>query len=113
MTTKTYTTKSNLRRALKKAGVEINEDFIVKQADGRFSYEVPEMTPQTSVKEIKRPKAGGLCAAVWAHLDKKGNITLQEMKATAEKKGWNVNNATIELYQWRKFNGIASHKKAA
>ena len=30
----------------------------------------------------------------------------KEVKAIAEANGWNPNNASIEYYQWRKFNGI-------
>lgn len=28
-------------------------------------------------------------------------------------KEWNENNALIELYQWRKFNGITGRQQAA
>ena len=31
---------------------------------------------------------------------------VQQVKALAEERGWNPNNASIEFYQWRKFNGI-------
>ena len=60
---------------------------------------------------VKRPSAGGLCRAVWdacwAHQEETGNPpTAKEVKAIAETNGWNPNNASIEYYQWRKFNGI-------
>ena len=32
--------------------------------------------------------------------------TWEQVKAIAEANGWNPNNASIEYYQWRKFNGI-------
>lgn len=60
---------------------------------------------------VKRPSAGGLCRAVWdacwAHQEITGTPpTAKEVKAIAETNGWNPNNASIEYYQWRKFNGI-------
>ena len=60
---------------------------------------------------VKRPSAGGLCRAVWdacwAHQEITGTPpTAKEVKAIAETNGWNQNNASIEYYQWRKFNGI-------
>lgn len=60
---------------------------------------------------VKRPSAGGLCRAVWdacwAHQEITGiPPTAKEVKVIAEINGWNPNNASIEYYQWRKFNGI-------
>lgn len=58
-----------------------------------------------------RPKAGGKCAEVWNWLDKNRSATLADVRAAAEKKGWNVNNAACELYAWRRFNGITGRVK--
>jgi hypothetical protein len=60
---------------------------------------------------IKRPNPGGLCAAVWDYLDEKGNVTPKEIKLVAESKGWNPNNAQMELYQYRKFHGITKNQQ--
>ena len=67
---------------------------------------------------VKRPSAGGLCRAVWdacwSHQKTTGSPpTAKEVKAIAEANCWNTNNASIEYYQWRKFNGIAGRVKAA
>lgn len=67
---------------------------------------------------VKRPSAGGLCRAVWdacwAHQETTGlPPTAKEVKALAEANSWNPNNASIEYYQWRKFNGITGRVKAA
>ncbi|MEZ5487361.1 MAG: hypothetical protein R3E75_06905 [Steroidobacteraceae bacterium] len=56
---------------------------------------------------VARPRAGGLCASVWAWLDKHPDAKLADVRAAAEKNEWNVNNATCELYAWRKFNASA------
>jgi hypothetical protein len=67
---------------------------------------------------IKRPSSGGLCRAVWdfcdAHLEANGAPpAAAQVKAEAERVGWNMNNACIEFYQWRKYNGITGRAKAA
>lgn len=67
---------------------------------------------------VKRPSAGGMCRAVWdacwAHQAATSTPpTAKEVKAIAETNGWNQNNASIEYYQWRKFNGITGRVKAA
>ena len=56
---------------------------------------------------VKRPKDGGLCAAVWAWLDAHPGATIKDAKAAATDHGWNENNVACEFYAWRKFNGSA------
>ena len=59
---------------------------------------------------IKKPSVGGQCRAVWDALDAMveagAQPTAKQVKELAEERGWNPNNASIEFYQWRKFNGI-------
>lgn len=59
---------------------------------------------------IERPSVGGTCHAVWDAMDAMvasgKNPSAKDVKALAEERGWNPNNASIEFYQWRKFNGI-------
>ena len=59
---------------------------------------------------VKRPSAGGACRAVWDALDAMvaagEQPTSKDVRALAEQNEWNANNASIEFYQWRKFNGI-------
>lgn len=66
---------------------------------------------------VKRPSVGGSCRAVWDFLDgvvTAGNTpTIALVKEEAETAGWNVNNASIEFYQWRKFNGIRGRQAKA
>ena len=61
---------------------------------------------------VKRP-GPGKCLEVWEYLDQHGNMMPKDLKPIAGEKGWNENNALIELYQWRKFNGITRAAKAA
>ena len=56
---------------------------------------------------VKRPKDGGLCAAVWAWLDANPTATIKDAKAAAPGNGWNENNVACEFYAWRKFNGLS------
>lgn len=56
---------------------------------------------------VRRPLKGK-CADVWAELDacsEYNEITIKEVRLLAEKNSWNLNNATIEFYAWRKFHG--------
>lgn len=63
---------------------------------------------------IKRPSVGSLCRAVWDALDAIGtSASAKDVKALAEENEWNQNNASIEFYQWRKFNGIEGRQKKA
>ena len=133
---KTYTKRENARRAGVAAGVpaELVEITVHKSAEGvRFGWKaleapVPaaEAAPADAVvttgkpkKEaapkverveqngVKRPKEGGLCAAVWAWLDANPGATIKDAKAAAPGNGWNENNVACEFYAWRKFNGIS------
>ena len=54
----------------------------------------------------KRPRAGGKCAAVWDYLDANPMTTGKALREVAAAKGWNPNNATCELFAWRKFHGL-------
>lgn len=67
---------------------------------------------------VKRPSAGGKCRAVWdaldelqAELEGDEKVTAKMVKDLAADEGWNVNNASIEFYNWRKFNGVSGRSK--
>jgi len=65
---------------------------------------------------VKRPSVGGKCRAVWDALDAyqaemEEMPTAKVVKAIAADEGWNPNNASIEFYNWRKFNGITGRSK--
>lgn len=59
---------------------------------------------------VRRP-IKGKCAEVWSTLDdikKQGfEIDIHVVRELAAQKGWNLNNATIEFYGWRKFHSVA------
>lgn len=57
---------------------------------------------------VRRP-IKGKCADVWNALDNMlpNNVpTIGNVRDLAKSNGWNVNNATIEFYAWRKFHGL-------
>jgi hypothetical protein len=70
---------------------------------------------------VRMPSVGGMCRAVWdalsnmmTHDEASGTATVPtvaDIKKLAEEKGWNVNNASIEYYQWRKWHGITGRGK--
>lgn len=81
-----------------------------KPASNKQGIKIEKDRPQQN--GVKRPSVGGACRAIWDFLDelraKKGQApTAAEVKAGAAENGWNPNNASIEYYHWRKFNGIA------
>lgn len=132
MTDKTYTKRENARRAGVAAGVpaELVEITVHKNGDEvRFGWKAMEApipatadavvttskpkkvaAPRVERVEqngVKRPKDGGLCAAVWAWLDAHPDATIKDAKAAAPENGWNANNVACEFYAWRKFNGLS------
>ncbi|MGT2505498.1 hypothetical protein [Cupriavidus basilensis] len=142
MTTKTYTKRENAKRAAIAAGVPAGQVQITVHKNGddvRFGWKAkeapakgaqgaastpaasatrsrPVATPADAQREerngVKRPKAGGLCAQVWNWLDAHPTSTVKETKAWAEANQQNANNASIEFYAWRKFNGISERATA-
>lgn len=131
---KTYTKRENARRAGVAAGVpaELVDITVHKNAEGvRFGWKAMEApapaaedAPAEAVVTTSKPKkeaapkverieqngvkrpGPGKCLEVWEYLDQHGNMKPKDLQPVAEAKGWNINNVQIELYQWRKFNGI-------
>lgn len=64
---------------------------------------------------VKMPSEGGKCRAVWDKCFELAGAgvtpTPELLKAWAAETGANVANAVIELYAWRKFNGITGRVK--
>jgi hypothetical protein len=60
---------------------------------------------------VKRPGDGTACGAVWQALDAMlaagTTPSSKDARDLATAKGWNENNALIELSAWRKFNGLS------
>ena len=85
------------------------EPSAVEPVDERPSVQsvATPKAPREERNGVKRPKGGGKCAAVWTYLDANPTSTAKEIREVAAAKGWNINNAQIELSQWRKFMGIA------
>ena len=57
---------------------------------------------------VRRP-IKGKCADVWNALDNMlpdSVPTIGNVRDLAKANGWNINNATIEFYAWRKFHGL-------
>jgi len=135
--TTTYTKRVNARRAGVAAGIpkELLKITVHKNGDVvRFGWiecaapvkvakamttlapkakakPVPASAQQDAQNGVKRPKTGGVCAAVWAWLDANPGATVGSAKEVAPSKGWNSNNVACEFYAWRKFNGITGRAK--
>lgn len=122
MTDKTYTSKKAAQTAARTAHgkdyakrYEVQEvelgtnEWIILEKATVVTTGKPERIEQNGVK---RP-GPGKCLEVWEWLDENGNCMPKDLKPVAEAKGWNLNNAQIELYQWRKFSGIAGRQAKA
>ena len=123
--TETYTRRENARRAGVAAGIPSERVALTVHKNGdevRFGFKesatpvkkatttASKAAPKVEHEErngVKRPKAGGACAAVWAWLDANPAATLKEAKAAAPAHGWNENNVSCEYYARRKFLGIS------
>ena len=66
---------------------------------------------------VQRPRAGGLCAAVWELTEqgmKDGELpSIAEVKSAAAEKGLNPTNVSIEYYRCRQFHGVRGRVKKA
>lgn len=66
---------------------------------------------RSEIRNGVRKPIKGKCAEVWAALDAlqatfpEGTISIKDVRELAAANGWNLNNATIEFYGWRKFHG--------
>lgn len=133
----TYTSRSNAKRAAIKAGIAEDQIEITvhkEKGEVRFGF-AQKAAPVAAVEPVaaapaapatqapkververngvKRPRAGGACDKVWSHLDAVGDMRTSDIKAWATAQGLNPGNAAIEIYQWRKFNGIKKATKVA
>jgi hypothetical protein len=66
---------------------------------------------------VRRPSdPDGKCGVIWTYLDKiaaKGETpTLAALKEYGGKLGWKDGNMAPEFYNWRRFNGVPSSRKA-
>lgn len=82
------------------------------EADKVTTIAVPPAAPvakesksRSVIQNGVRKPIKGKCADVWAALDAiEGEVSITTVRALAAEKGWNLNNATIEFYGWRKFH---------
>lgn len=69
---------------------------------------------RSEIRNGVRKPIKGKCAEIWATLDDlpaNELPTIKHVRDLAQANNWNLNNATIEFYGWRKFHGL-NNKKA-
>lgn len=76
---------------------------------GPVQPEAPKASKARSeVRNGVRKPIRGKCADVWAVLTEvekaEGPVTIKVVRLLSETYNWNLNNATIEFYAWRKFH---------
>lgn len=88
--------------------LEVKPNPVKPKVDKSEGLKIEKDRPEQN--GITRPSIGGKCREVWDFCDefyKSGNVPMpKNMREVAVKNDWNPNNAVIEMYQWRKFNGI-------
>lgn len=90
-----------------------------QRASDKPAAERKPRVPAEVQNGVRKPSVGTTCRHVWDELERlqtENNGTppdSKQVKALAEQHKWNTNNASIEFYQWRKFNGISGRTKAA
>ena len=119
--------KSALRVACKEAGISYSKLTVARMREALLALRAPAPVVTTPAPEstplvlegvtrevrngVKRPLPGGKCDAVWQALDQLRaagvDPSTKEVKDLSVAKGWNTNNSTAELSQWRRFHGIA------
>jgi hypothetical protein len=122
MTDQTFTSKKAAQAAARKEhGKDYAKRYEVQEVElGTNEWIIIEKAPVVTTGKperieqngVKRP-GPGKCLEVWEWLDENGNCMPKDLQPVAEAMGWNLNNAQIELYQWRKFNGIAGRQAKA
>jgi hypothetical protein len=90
-----------------------------QRASDKPAAERKARVPSEMANGVRKPSAGTTCRHVWDELTRlqaENNGVApdsKQVKALAEQHKWNTNNASIEFYQWRKFNGISGRTKAS
>lgn len=77
----------------------------------------PKRAPAIVQHGVQRPRAGGLCAAVWEITEsmvKDGELpAIAQVKVAAAEAGLNPTNVSIEYYRCRQFHGVRGRQKKA
>lgn len=96
--------RENWNRIGEAGGTPVTQSFT--EASSYSTGSKPARGKREERNGVKRPGAGGKCAAVWDYLDLSPAATAKDMRELATSVGWNMNNTLIEYYQWRKFHGL-------
>lgn len=107
-------TVADMRAALAKLAKKEQNQEVSQAPAPKVTTVKKEAEPKVQREEqngVKRP-GPGKCLEVWEYLDTHPSATGKDLREIAPSKGWNANNASIEFYSWRKFNGISGRAVA-
>ena len=107
----------NTSRAAKGTEVKAPEATPAPATTAEAAPAKAKRPPAVVQNGVQRPRAGGLCAAVWELTEqgmKDGELpSIAEVKAAAAEKGLNPTNVSIEYYRCRQFHGVRGRAKKA
>lgn len=119
---KTKTNKTNAANAVTKLVEAAKREDAAKvatpvEAKPVTSSGLKIQKDRVTANGVTRPSAGGKCDAVWAECDRlqaAGILpSVEALRTWATANNHNINNAQIELYRWRTFNGIRGRQPKA
>lgn len=110
------TTKSSKSAKGANKATEATPAVVANEGEQQATTAKPKRAPAVEQHGVKRPRAGGLCAAVWEMTEARlpsGKApapedfpTIAEVKASAKEAGLNETNVSIEYYRCRQFHGV-------
>lgn len=136
---KTYSTKAAAKKGAKRQELDMTSLEFLQNDEDRWYWQEPQSEDKVELKPahgdefgvqpgkgikiekdrqeqngITKPSIGGKCRAIWDACDLEyasNNVpAVKRIKEIAVENGWNVNNAVIEYYQWRKFHGLTGRQ---
>lgn len=96
-TTKTYAAKSSVTRAIKAAGLKI-EDYAIVAVEGGFQGELIQKAPAKATGE-KKPR-NGACKRVWDMADSMPDAKRSEVVSACVEAGINLGTAKTQYQAW-------------
>lgn len=81
----------------------------VEENKGRRGYKIEKVRKEQN--GVRMPSIGTICHNLWEIYFSMDHPTIKKVKEVADTYGYDRTTATIQFYQWRKFNGISGRSE--